>query len=309
MEIFQKTIKKKITFTGITLHAGVFTTITLLPAKINTGIVFVRTDQKKKQPILANWSNVQIANLCTVIKGINGASVSTIEHLMFAFYALGITNVIIEVDGPEIPILDGSSLQFINSLKNNELTNQKLPIPTITINKSIEVIEGSKFIKYNPSENDFLEVKYTLDYNDQFIKKQSKIIKNIQKNYENIYNARTFCHQEDLEKIFAMGLAKGGSLENAIVISGNRILNQNGLRYKDEFVRHKILDCVGDLYLSGFFLKGKISCYQGGHELTHKLIKKIFLDKKNYTIQKAGDIKENKINTTNKLNKRYKLAV
>jgi UDP-3-O-[3-hydroxymyristoyl] N-acetylglucosamine deacetylase len=308
VKIFQKTIKKKITFSGITLHTGVITTLTLLPAKINSGIVFVRTDQKKHHPILAKWSNVQIANLCTVIRGSKGISVSTIEHLMFAFYVLGITNIIAEVDGPEIPILDGSSIEYINNLKNNGLTEQKIQISSIKINKSIEVVEGSKFIKYEPKKNDFLEVEYTLDYNDQFIKKQSKIIKNIQKNYQQIYNARTFCHQEDLEKIFAMGLAKGGSLENAIVISGNRILNQDGLRYEDEFVRHKILDCVGDLYLSGFFLNGKIICYQGGHELTHKLIKRILLDKKNYTIEKFEYLKD-KTYTTNKSNKRYKLAI
>ena len=309
MKIFQKTLNKKVTFKGISLHAGELTTINLLPAKINQGIIFKRIDLKNSKPIPALWKNVKVANLCTMIKNSNGDSISTIEHLMFALYALEITNVIIEVDGPEIPILDGSSLLFIQELITSGLNEQKTEIPQLYIKNSVEIIEQNKFIKYEPNQNKYLEIDYTLDYKDQLIKKQRKVVKNIQDNYKEIFNARTFCHQEDLEKIFAMGLAKGGSLDNAIVISGKKVLNQEGLRYKDEFVRHKILDCAGDLYLSGFFIKGKITCNQGGHELTNKLLRKIFSNSKNYKLKMPNNLIKNKKISKIDNNLRYKVAI
>ena len=305
MKILQKTLNKKISFKGIALHTGIVTTINLLPAKIDQGIIFKRIDLKNSEPIPALWNNVKVANLCTMIKNFKGDSISTIEHLMFALYALEITNVIIEVHGPEIPILDGSSLLFIQELIGCGLKEQKNWIPELKIKKSVEIVEQNKFIKYEPNQTKYLEIDYTLDYKDQLIKKQRKIIKNVQSNYKEIFNARTFCHQEDLEKIFAMGLAKGGSLDNAIVISGKKILNQEGLRHKDEFVRHKILDCAGDLYLSGFFIKGKITCNQGGHELTNKLLQKILSNKKNYTISNISNYYEKKIMTNIKSNIDY----
>ena len=287
MKIFQKTLNKTITFTGITLHSGIVSTINLLPAEANHGIIFKRIDIKKSKPIPALWTNVKVANLCTVIKNSHGDSISTIEHLMFAFYVTGITNITVEVDGPEIPILDGSALLFVEQLNACGFISQKIEVLELKIKNSIEVIEKNRFIKFEPNKNNYLEVDYTLNYKDQLIKKQRKIIKNIKNKYLEIFKARTFCHQEDLEKIFAMGLAKGGSLDNAIVISGTKILNQDGLRYKDEFVRHKILDCVGDLYLSGFHINGKIKCSQGGHELTYKLLKKIFSNRNNYIISNS----------------------
>ena len=289
MKIFQKTLNKKVTFSGISLHAGLITTVKMLPAEINQGIVFKRVDLKNSKPIPALWKNVKVANLCTVIKNSRGDSISTIEHLMFALYALEITNIIIEVDGPEIPILDGSSLLFIQELIKCGVYDQKKEIAELIIKNSVEISETNKFIKYEPIQSKYLEIDYTLDYKDQLIKKQRMVIKNIQNNYKEIYNARTFCHQEDLEKIFLMGLAKGGSLDNAIVISGKKILNQGGLRHKDEFVRHKILDCAGDLYLSGFFITGKITCNHGGHELTNKLLQKILSSSKNYIIKNMQD--------------------
>ena len=309
MKILQKTLNKKVTFSGVSLHAGLVTTIHLLPAKTNHGIVFKRVDLNNSKPIPALWNNVKVANLCTMIKNSKGDSISTIEHLMFALYALEITNVTIEVDGPELPILDGSSLIFIQELIRSGLNEQKTEIPQLEIKNSVEIIEQNKFIKYEPNQNSYLEIDYTLDYKDQLIKKQRKVVKNVQNNYKEIFKARTFCHQEDLEKIFAMGLAKGGSLDNAIVISGKKVLNQEGLRHRDEFVRHKILDCIGDLYLSGFFIKGKITCNQGGHELTHKLLQKIFSNKSNYLIYNSENFlkKKNKINFKSSIN--YKVAI
>ena len=289
MDLYQKTIKKKLVLEGIALHSGAVVKIALIPSEKNTGITFLRTDLEKNSVIKACWENIVPASLCTKISNKYGASVSTIEHLMFSFYALGITNLLIEINGPEIPIMDGSSKIFINEILNNGLVNQKSKISHLIIKKIFEVGDKDRFIRYEPTQTSSLEIDYTLKYKDQFIQKQNFRSKDIRKNVLDIAHARTFCHQEDLEKIFAMGLAKGGSLDNAIIISGNKILNQGGLRCKNEFVKHKTLDCLGDLYLSNYFINGKITCNQGGHELTGCLLKKIFKDKKNYTI-KGSDL-------------------
>ena len=299
MDQYQKTIKKKITLEGITLHSGALVKMVLIPSKENTGITFLRTDLKKKLAIKACWENIVPASLCTKISNKYGTSVKTIEHLMFSFYALGITNLLIEINGPEIPIMDGSSKIFIDEILNNGLLNQKSKVSHLIIKKTFVVGDKDRFIRYEPTQTSSLEVDYALEYKDQFIKKQNFSSKDIQRNFLDIAYTRTFCHQEDLEKIFGMGLAKGGSLDNAIIISGNKILNQGGLRCKNEFVKHKTLDCLGDLYLSNYFIKGKITCSQGGHELTGRLLKKIFEDKKNYTdksIDLAVNFKEKKLN-------------
>jgi UDP-3-O-[3-hydroxymyristoyl] N-acetylglucosamine deacetylase len=289
VDLYQKTIKKKLVLEGIALHSGAVVKIALIPSEKNTGITLLRTDLEKNSVIKACWENIVPASLCTKISNKYGASVSTIEHLMFSFYALGITNLLIEINGPEIPIMDGSSKIFINEILNNGLVNQKSKISHLIIKKIFEVGDKDRFIRYEPTQTSSLEIDYTLKYKDQFIQKQNFRSKDIRKNVLDIAHARTFCHQEDLEKIFAMGLAKGGSLDNAIIISGNKILNQGGLRCKNEFVKHKTLDCLGDLYLSNYFINGKITCNQGGHELTGCLLKKIFKDKKNYTI-KGSDL-------------------
>ena len=309
MKILQKTLKKKISITGISLHSGLITTINLIPLGVDKGIVFKRTDLNNSRPIPAIWSNVKVANLCTMIENSKKETISTIEHLMFAFYAIGLTNVFVEVDGPEIPILDGSAKLFIDEIIKSGISIQDKEVSYLKIKKKIIIKEEKKIIKFEPTNSNYLEVDYLLNYNDKLIKKQRKHIKNIQKNFKQIYNARTFCHQEDLEKIFAMGLARGGSLDNAIVISGKKVLNQNGLRYDDEFVRHKILDCVGDLYLSGYFLNGKITCEQGGHELTYKLLKKIFLNKSLISVENKQVITDNNYSSDTKSSPGYKFAI
>ncbi len=298
MHTNQITIKKKISFEGIGLHSGLQTKMVLSPMPVDSGVAFIRTDIKNSSEIPANWKNIIPANLCTKISNKNGETVNTIEHLMFALYSLGITNLLIEINGPEVPIMDGSAKNFIEEIEMIGLLIQQKNTKQLKIMKKLEIKDHNKFIKYEPSNKKYLEIHYSLNYQDQFIKKQSYILKDAQKNFLEVFTCRTFCHQEDLEKIFAMGLAKGGSLDNAIVISGNKVLNQEGLRYKDEFVRHKVLDCIGDLYLSGYFIHGKITCNQGGHELTANLIKKIFENKKNYSIV---DIHSANIHKTNKI--------
>jgi len=309
VKILQKTLKKKISITGISLHSGLVTTINLIPLGVDRGIIFKRVDLKNSSPIPAIWSNVKVANLCTMIENSNKETISTIEHLMFALYAIGLTNVFVEVDGPEIPILDGSAKFFIDEIMKSGISIQDKEVSYLKIKKKIILKEEKKIIKFEPTNSNYLEVDYLLNYNDKLIKKQRKHIKNIQKNFKQIYNARTFCHQEDLEKIFAMGLARGGSLDNAIVISGKKVLNQDGLRYDDEFVRHKILDCVGDLYLSGYFLNGKITCEQGGHELTYKLLKKIFLNKSLISVENKQVITDNNYSSDAKSSPGYKFAI
>jgi UDP-3-O-[3-hydroxymyristoyl] N-acetylglucosamine deacetylase len=296
----QLTIQKKINFEGLGLHSGEIVKMSIFPSEINSGIVFQRTDIKDSEPIKAHWSNITSANLCSKISNQKGVSISTIEHLMFAIYSFGITNLLIKINAPEVPILDGSAKVFVDKFFEIGTKKQNEKLQNIFITKTFEIKEGNKFIKYEPTNNNFLEIDYTIDYNDQLIKKQRFLLKDVQKNFKQVSDCRTFCHQDDLEKIFAMGLAKGGSLDNAIVIAGNKILNQKGLIYKDEFVRHKILDCIGDLYLSGYFIKGKITCSQGGHELTAKLLKKIFSNNRNYSHKLSNVI--NNYNSKNKLN-------
>jgi len=264
----------------------------------------LRSDIKKCKPIFCNWQNVIPANLCTKVSNKDNQSVSTIEHIMFSLYATGVTNAILEIDGPEVPIMDGSAKFFLEKFLETGVLEQLKEFDQVKISKSFEITSEKKFIKYEPTNKDSLEINYTINYNDQFIKKQNYNLIDAKRNFFEVASCRTFCHQEDLEKIFSMGLAKGGSLDNAIVISGNKILNQEGLRCHDEFVRHKILDCLGDLYLSGYFICGKIICSQGGHELTTSLIKKIFSNEKNYKIitQYNNPVKKNikKICTTSR---------
>ena len=284
MNYYQASLKKKVIFEGIGLHSGQPVRLIVHPANIDNKIYFLRSDIKNCKPIFCNWQNVIPANLCTKVSNKENQSVSTIEHLMFSLYASGVTNAILEIDGPEVPILDGSAKIFLEKFLDTEVAEQSKEFDQVKISKSFEITSEKKFIKYEPTNKDRLEINYTINYNDQFIKKQNYNLIDAKKNFLEVANCRTFCHQEDLEKIFSMGLAKGGSLDNAIVISGNKILNQESLRCRDEFVRHKILDCLGDLYLSGYFICGKITCSQGGHELTTNLIKKIFNNEKNYKI-------------------------
>jgi len=275
----QKTLSKVIDFEGIGLHSGEKVKIVLTPAALDTGIKF----KINKSLIPATWKNAIVSQLCTRIKSNNDA-ISTIEHLMAAISGLGITNLLIKINSNEVPILDGSSKEFVEKIKNIGIKEQKKPQKILKILKKVEYKAKEKFIRITPSEKNILSIDYTIDYKDQFIKRQSLKYIHSESNFLKIYMSRTFCLHNDLERIFSMGLAKGGSLENAIVVSGNKILNQSGLRYTDEFVRHKILDCIGDLYLAGCQIWGNLVTYQGGHELNLRLLREILGNKKNYKI-------------------------
>ena len=279
----QKTIARKISISGIGIHTGYKTDVEILPSSPNSGIIFKRIDVKKNNIVIPNFANVSDVTLCTTISNHFGIKVSTVEHLMAAFYGLGIDNAIVELNSQEVPILDGSAKEFVKLIKEAGIKVSDVPIKLIKINKKVEVCEGDRFVSIDKS-NVALEIDFEIKYENELIKKQRNKVNIYEDNLDDIYNSRTFCLFEDIQKINKLGLGRGGSLENAIVIKNNKLLNQNGLRNDLEFVNHKILDCMGDLYLTGYRMVGSLVCSQGGHSLTNKLLRKIFSDKKNYSL-------------------------
>ncbi len=279
----QKTIKKNIALNGVGLHCGFEANLIIKPAEPNTGIIFKRTDIKENNIIIPNLFNVSSAVYCTTISNEYGVSVSTIEHLMGALYGLGIDNALIEIDNKEVPILDGSAKIFVEAIANVGIKVSDIPIKIIKIDKKIEFNDGPKTISIEPNKIS-LDIDFELKYENGTIGTQRNLVKVYESDLTDIYNSRTFCLFEDIDKIKKMGLAKGGSLDNAIVVKENKILNESGLRNDKEFVNHKILDCMGDLYLSGFKIIGKLTCSQGGHKLTNQLLRKVFENKSNYSL-------------------------
>ena len=279
----QKTLKKQITLSGIGLHTGLNANLIIKPAEVNTGIIFKRTDLKNSNIIIPNLFNVSSAAFCTTISNEDGVSVSTIEHLMGALYGMGIDNAFIEIDNQEIPIFDGSAKIFIEAINEAGIANSDAPIKIIKIEKKVEFNDGEKSIFIEPNKIS-LEIDFEIKFKNTLIGNQRNSINVYQEDLTEVYNSRTFCLYEDIEKLKEMGLAKGGNLENAIVVKGNKILNKEGLRNKNEFVNHKILDCMGDIYLAGYKLIGKITCSQGGHKLTNQILRKVFSDKSNFSI-------------------------
>ncbi len=279
----QKTINEAISFSGVTLHKGKQAKMKILPSPPNSGIVFKRVDLNKDNLILANFCNVSEATLCTTLSNDAGITVSTVEHLMAAFYGLGIDNALIEIDQDEIPIMDGSSKNFVEAINNIGLKNSSTPIKIIKILNKVKIENEKKFISIEPTKAS-LEIDFEIKFSNQLIGNQRNKINVYENDLTEIYNSRTFCLYEDIEKLRKMNLAKGGSLDNAIVVKDNSILNDEKLRNSKEFVNHKILDCIGDLYLSGYKIIGKVECSQGGHRLTNELLKKVFMNNDNFSI-------------------------
>ena len=279
----QKTIKEAIVFDGVGLHSGKKAHVEIKPAKPNTGIVFKRTDIKSNNVVIPGIFNVSNAAYCTTISNDSGVIVSTIEHLMGALFGMGIDNVIIEINSEEVPILDGSAKEYVNEIKRIGIQTSETPIKIIKIEKKINFKDGEKTISMEPNKIS-LDIDFEIKYDNSLIKTQRNLVKVYEDDLTEVYNSRTFCLFEDIEKLKKMNLAKGGTLENAIVVKGEKILNKNGLRNKKEFVNHKILDCMGDLYLSGYKIIGKLICSQGGHKLTNQLLRRIFEDNANFSI-------------------------
>ena len=276
----QKTIKKPITFKGVALHSGQLVNIKIKPSPPNTGIVFKRTDLKINNTVIPGIFNVSSAIFCTTISNDYGVKISTIEHLMGAFYGTGIDNALIEVDGDELPILDGSAKSYIEEISKVGIEISNQPIKVIKIEKKINFKEENKSISLEPSKLS-LDIDFEIKYDNPLIGTQRNFVKVYEDDLSNIFNSRTFCLFEDIDKLKKMNLAKGGSLENAIVVQNEKIL--------------------GDLYLSGYKIIGKLTCSQGGHKLTNQLLRKVFESNTNFSII---EVRENKI-PHSFINKRY----
>ena len=279
----QKTIKNNVSFSGVALHSGIDVNVCIKPADPNFGIVFKRVDLKTNNLVYPNYMNVSNTSLNTTVENEFGTKVSTIEHLMGALFGLGIDNALIEIDDEEVPILDGSAKEFIQKIILSGIKISEAPIKIIKINKKIEYSDGERFISIQPSTLS-LDIDFELKYKNEIIGNQSNKVKVYEDDLTDVYNSRTFCLYEDIEFIKKNGLAKGGSLDNAIVVKDNEVLNPEGLRNEKEFVNHKILDCIGDLYTSGYRILANIVCHQGGHYLTNQLLRKVFKDKDNFSI-------------------------
>lgn len=280
----QHTLKNTIHCTGIGLHSGEDIVLCLHPAEAGTGIVFKRTDPVKGNPIVpALYDNVSDTRLCSTISNEDGVSVATVEHLMSALAGCGVDNALIEVSGPEVPVMDGSAEPFVFLIECAGLEQQLTPRQYIKVLRRVEVEENGNLASIEPS--DHLSIELTIDFAHSVIGRQSlrvDVTDNLFKS--DISRARTFGLLEEVETMRKMGLARGGSLDNAVVIGDNSVMNTEGLRYDDEFVRHKILDCVGDLALAGMPLLGAVSAYRTGHALNNKLLRALFADDSNWAI-------------------------
>ncbi len=287
----QKTIKNEILIEGIGLHTGKVAYMKIIPAEPNTGIVFKRTDLKNNNFIVPSIFNVASTNFCTTISNEFGAKVSTIEHLMAALFGLGIDNALIEIDSEEVPILDGSAKEFIEKINLVGIAYSDVPIKIIKIEKKIFIEDGNKTMSIEPNKIS-LDIDFEIKYKNQLIGNQRNSVNVYEDDLTEIYSSRTFCVYEDIENLKRINLARGGSLDNAIVVKDDKILNEGGLRNNKEFVNHKILDCIGDIYLSGYKIIAKVVCSQGGHKLTNQLLREVFKNKENFTIV---EIKEKNI--------------
>ena len=279
----QKTVSNNVSFSGVALHSGLNVNVCIKPAEPNFGIVFKRVDLKNNNLVYPNFMNVTNTSLNTTIENNFGARVLTIEHLMGALFGLGIDNALIEIDNEEVPILDGSAKQFIEKIIDAGIQVSESPIKIIKINKEIKFTDGERYILIKPSTIS-LDIDFQLKYENEIIKNQRNKVKVYEDDLTDVFNSRTFCLFEDIEIIKKKGLAKGGSLENAVVVKNKEILNYGGLRNKKEFVNHKILDCIGDLYTSGYRIIASVICSQGGHYLTNQLLRKVFQNKENFSI-------------------------
>ena len=279
----QKTIKNNISFSGISLHSGLDVNLCIKPASPNNGIVFKRVDLKSNNLVYPNYMNVTNTSLNTTIENEFGVTVSTIEHLMCALFGMGIDNALIEIDNEEVPILDGSAKIFIEKIISAGIEISDSPIKIIKINKEVNFSDGDRYINIKPSTLS-LDIDFELKYKNPIIGNQRNRFKIYEDDLSEVYSSRTFCLFEDIELIKKNGLAKGGSLDNAVVVKDKEILNPEGLRNKKEFVNHKILDCIGDLYTSGFRMIASIQCSQGGHYLTNQLLRKVFENKENFSV-------------------------
>ncbi len=274
----QKTMRGKIHCTGVGLHTGAKVSMTLQPSDINTGITFVRTDLPEEVGVVpALWDQVCDTTLCTVIGNEHGVTVGTVEHLMAALRGCGVDNAVIELDGPEVPIMDGSAAPFVFLIESAGLASQAAVRRAIRVLKSVEITDGDKVARLTPSAG--FSFSFEIDFPNSLISRQEGAIRLANGAFKSdLARARTFGFLKDAEMLRERGLARGGSLDNAIIINGGQVMNEGGLRFEDEFVRHKILDSIGDLYLAGAPILGHFHGGKSGHALNNKLLRALFDD-------------------------------
>ena len=280
----QTTVNKPIIFEGIGLHKGLRSKLVVLPAKVDSGICFKRTDIESGNKLIpAILENVVNSELCTRLANLDGVSVSTIEHLMAALAGCGINNALIEIDGPEVPILDGSALAFVKEILRTGIKLQKQPLKAVRIIKTVQFKEELAWAKFEPSEN--TKISFSIEFADEAIGMQSKTLDMSNGSFvRELCDSRTFCRYSEVEAMRSKGLALGGSYENAVVVDGKNILSPGGMRHSDEPVRHKMLDALGDIALAGYPIIGHYVGYKAGHGITHGLLRTLFADEGNFEI-------------------------
>jgi UDP-3-O-[3-hydroxymyristoyl] N-acetylglucosamine deacetylase len=284
----QNTLKSPATFTGLGLHSGARVRMVVQPAPVDHGVWFRRTDVADSDAMVeARWDKVSPSRLCTVIENAAGVSVSTIEHIMAALAGFAIHNAVIEIDGPEVPILDGSAVPFIEGFLDAGIEEQDLPVRAVRVLKPVEVREGDAIARLEPAE--MLEIDFRIDFEDEAIGIQSRRLNMANGAFvRELSDSRTFCRQSDVDAMRARGLALGGTLENAVVFDGDQVLSPGGLRHSDEPVRHKMLDAVGDLALAGGPILGRYVGERAGHALTNRLLRALFADPTAYALVDCG---------------------
>ncbi|MFD1914313.1 UDP-3-O-acyl-N-acetylglucosamine deacetylase [Halodurantibacterium flavum] len=272
----QTTILHPVSFTGVGLHSGVPVTMTVRPARADAGIWFRRTDRIEGDRLIrASWDTVVPSRLCTLVANADGNTVSTIEHIMAALAGCGIHNALIEIDGPEVPILDGSAACFVAKLIPAGLRQLARPVRTLQILAPVEVRQGEAVARLEPA--DTFEIDFRIDFEDAAIGRQAKTLNMANGAFvRELASSRTFCRQADVDAMRARGLALGGTLDNAVVVDGDRVLSPGGLRFADEPVRHKMLDALGDLFLAGGPILGRYVGNRAGHAMTNSLLRAVF---------------------------------
>lgn len=284
----QNTVKSPAAFTGVGLHSGMPVRMVVRPAAADHGIWFRRTDVADRDPMVpARWDAVTPSRLCTVIENAEGVSVSTIEHIMAALAGFAIHNALIEIDGPEVPILDGSAVPFVKGFLAVGTEEQHLPVRAVRVLKPVEVREGEALARLEPAE--MLEIDFRIDFAEEAIGVQARRLNMANGAFvRELSDSRTFCRQADVDAMRAKGLALGGTLENAVVFDGGQVLSPGGLRHADEPVRHKMLDAVGDLALAGGPILGRYVGERAGHALTNRLLRALFADPSAYALVDCG---------------------
>ena len=280
----QTTVSKPITFEGIGLHKGLKSKLLVLPAEPDFGICFKRTDvQSGDAYIPAILNNVVNSELCTRLENSDDISVSTVEHLMAALAGCGINNALLEIDGPEVPILDGSSLIYVKEILKSGIKLQNRSLRAVRILKSVEYKRDLAWAKFEPSANQ--KMSFSIEFSEEAIGAQSKTLDMSNGSFvRELCDSRTFCRHSEVEAMRSKGLALGGSYENAVVVDGKNVLSPGGLRHSDEPVRHKMLDALGDIALAGFPIIGHYVGHKAGHGITHGLLRNLFYDKENFEI-------------------------